>query len=374
MVASFASGFGNFDRQTGYAGRSGVTGQSRTDSMIANLRAAAETLLSASGNEASKGKADDFLKELEESVQVASTLKNAVESQKDSERGQKISRLKERIEQLKERLKYATPEQARALAQELKRLGKEFKAAAASLSGGGSTTLDVNSASLSQSPTAVPAGGEIASIAAASAVTGVSETPAETASAAALQVEVDISEPVESGPSGSEGAFADTGLQDNDNTDGPSVSQTDDADASVDDKTLGTAIDAYANALASTQSQDQYDGTSVKKAQLEELRKIEQELKTIAARIKALAKRDDKDAEKELKAAEKELRKGSEELDRFQQQQQFASDAAQTTQNTALASDTTVVGNAAATAVSIDSGASLNLSIPQVSVPANVVV
>jgi Skp family chaperone for outer membrane proteins len=374
MVASFASGIGNFNRQTRYAGGPGVTGQNRADSMIANLRAAAETLLSTSGDEASKGKVDDFLKDLEESVQVASSLKNAVESQKDSERGQKITRLKERIEQLKERLKYATPEQARALAQELKRLGKEFKAAAASLSGGGPTTPDINSASLTQSPTAVPAGGEITSNASVSAVTDVSETPAETSSATALQVEIDIPQPVESGPFGSEGAFEDPGLQNNGDADELSVSQTDDVEASVDDKALGAAIDAYTNAIASAQSQGGYDGKSVKKAQYEELRKIEQDLKNIAARIKALAKRDDKDAEKELKAAEKELRKGSEELDQFQRQQQFATDAAQTTQNTTTASDTTGVGNATATAVSIDAGTSLNLSTPQVSVPANVIV
>ncbi|WP_346912085.1 hypothetical protein [uncultured Roseibium sp.] len=325
--------------------------------MIANLRAAAETLLSRSGDEASKGKVDDFLKELEDSVQVASSLKNAVESQKDSERGQKISRLKERIEQLKERLKYATPEQARALAQELKRLGKEFKAAAASLSGGGSTTSDVSSASLNQSLTAVPAGGEIASIATASAVTGVSETPADTASATALQAEVVVPAPGESDPSAQ----------------APADDVQDDGESSVDDKTLGAAIDAYTSAIASTQSQGGYDGNSVKKAQLEELRKIEQELKNIAARIKALAKRDDKDAEKELKAAEKELRKGSEELDKFQRQQQSANGASQVIQNTAPASDTTVVGNTAAPAVSIDAGTSLNLSTPQISVSANVI-
>lgn len=373
MVASFASGFGNFDRQSGYSRGSGITGQSRADSMIANLRAAAETLLSTSGGEASRGKVDDFLKELEESVQVASSLKNAVESQKDSERGQKISRLKERIEQLKERLKYATPEQARALAQELKRLGKEFKAAAASLSGGGSTTSDVSSASLVQSSTAVPVGGEITSNASVSAVTGVSDTPAETASTTGLQPEIAVPAPGGPGPSGSDGEATAAGAPDDGQADDHSVSQTDDDEASVDDKTLGTAIEAYTSALASAHSQGGYDGNSVKKAQYEELRKIEQDLKTIAARIKALAKRDDKDAKKELEAAEKELRKGSEELDRFQRQQQFASDAAQTTQNTALASDTTVDGNTAAPAVSIDAGTSLNLPTPQISIPANVI-
>jgi len=357
MVASFASGFGNFDRQSGYAGGSGVTGQRRPDSMIANLRAAAETLLSRSGNEAFKGKVDDFLKDLEDSVQVASTLKNAVESQKDSERGQKISRLKERIEQLKERLKYATPEQARALAKELKRLGKEFKAAAASLSGGGSTTSDVSSASLVQSSTAVPAGGKITSHASVSAVTGVSDTPAETASTTALQPEIAVPAPGESDPSAQ----------------APADDVPDDGESSVDDKTLGAAIDAYTNAIASNQSQGGYDGNSVKKAQLEELRKIEQELKNIAARIKALAKRDDKDAEKELTAPEKELRKGSEELDEFQRQQQFANGAPQVIQNTATGSASTVVGNAAATAVSIGAGAGLNLPTPQISVLANVI-
>ena len=104
------------------------------------------------------------------------------------------------------------------------------------------------------------------------------------------------------------------------------------------------------------------------------MRKIEQDLKAIAARIKALAKRDDEDAKKELKAAEKELRKGSQELDQFEREQQFATDAAQITQNTTIASDTAVVDAAAATAVSIDSGTSLNLSIPQISIPANVIV
>ena len=160
MVASFASGFGNLNQQAGFTGRSRGTGQNRPEALIESLRTAAETLLPARGDEASKGKVADFLKDLEESVQVASSLKHAVESQKDSERGQKISRLKERIEQLKERLKYATPEQARALAQELKRLGKEFKLAAGSLSDGGSTTQAVGTASLTQLSAAVPAGGE----------------------------------------------------------------------------------------------------------------------------------------------------------------------------------------------------------------------
>ena len=366
MVASFASGFGNLNQHAGFTGGSRGTGQNRPEALIESLRTAAETLLSAGRDEASKGKVDDFLKDLEESVQVVSSLKHAVESQKDSERGQKISRLKERIEQLKERLKYATPEQARALAQELKRLGKEFKTAAASLSDGGSVTQAVGTASLTQLSATVPAGGETASNVAALVATteGAGDiTTARSGIAAPATVEPDLS--------GSEGQATDVGAQDDGQTGSSSTSQTGDEKSSTDDKALGAAILAYTSAIASTQEgQGGYDGDSVKKAQAEELRKIEQDLKTIAARIKALAKRDDEDAKKELKAAEKELRKGSQELDQFEREQQFATDAAQITQNTTTASDTAVVDAAA----SIDSGTSLNLSIPQISITANVIV
>lgn len=377
MVASFASGFGNLNQQAGFTGRSRGTGQNRSETLIESLRAAAETLLSAGRDEASKGKADDFLKDLEESVQVASSLKDAAESQKDSERGQKISRLKERIEQLKERLKYATPEQARALAQELKRLGKEFKLAAASLSDGGSATQAVGTASLTQLSAAVPAGGETALTAQApvAATEGTADIPAGLSEfAAAATVEPDSS--------GLEGQGTDAGVQDDGQAGPSSISKTDDGKSSSDDKSLGTAIQAYTNAIASAQGQGGYDGNAVKKKQAEELRKIEQDLKYIAARIKALAKRDDEGAKKELKAAEKELRKGSEELDKFQRQQQSANGAAQVPQNATAVSDTTTAqapsaadaGSPTSTAVSIGTGISANLATVQISIPANVIV
>ncbi len=381
MVASFASGFGNINQQAGFTGRSRGAGQNRSETLIESLRAAAETLLSASRDEASKGKADDFLKDLEESVQVASSLKDAAESQKDSERGQKISRLKERIEQLKERLKYATPEQARALAQELKRLGKEFKLAAASLSDGGSATQAVGAASLAQLSAAVPAGGETALNAAGPAATGALTATEGTPDITTARREPVAPATVEPDPSGSEGQTTAAGVQDDGQAGASSEAQSGDRESSSDNQALDAAIHAYTSAIASAQGQGGYDGNSVKKKQAEELRKIEQDLKAIAARIKALAKRDDEDAKKELKAAEKELRKGSEELDKFQRQQQSANGAAQVPQNPTSASDTTTAqapsaadaGSSAAN-VSIDAGIPANLATVQISIPANVIV
>ncbi|CUA96950.1 hypothetical protein [Pannonibacter indicus] len=72
---------------------------------------------------------EEFLKEVEGSLQLGNSLQDAMAKARDDQRADKIARSQQRIDALKERLKFASPAQAKALIRELKKLGQDFKLA-----------------------------------------------------------------------------------------------------------------------------------------------------------------------------------------------------------------------------------------------------
>ena len=280
---------------------------------------------------------EEFLKEVEGSLQLGNSLQDAMAKAKDDQRADKIARLQQRIDALKERLKFASPAQAKALIRELKKLGQDFKLAAQSLSDGGSKAVAGqatagSSITLSASSSAVLLEGsaalEVASVltgkpieqsASAKAQSGTAAAtgkPAEQADAASGQdapATDKTSGPAAAGQQAAgEGSGEDSGEESGAEQEPSARLLLEVREAIASYNSTQVTVKAYGSA---------YDGSARKQADYDKLRDMEKQIDLLAKQIEGLADKNDREERKELAKAKREIEEGRKALNEFRASQ-----------------------------------------------------
>lgn len=290
---------------------------------------------------------EEFLKEVEGSLQLGNSLQDAMAKAKDDQRADKIARLQQRIDALKERLKFASPAQAKALIRELKKLGQDFKLAAQSLSDGGSKAV-AGQATAGSSITLSASSSEASySEASASAVLLEGSAALEVASVlTGKPIEQSASAKAQSGTAAATGKPAEqadaASGQDAPATDktsghaaaGQQAAGEDSAEDSGEESgaeqepsarlllEVREAIASYNSTQVTVKAYGSaYDGSARKQADYDKLRDMEKQIDLLAKQIEGLADKNDREERKELAKAKREIEEGRKALNEFRASQ-----------------------------------------------------
>ncbi len=286
---------------------------------------------------------EDFLKEVEDSLQLGNSLQDAMAKAKDDQRAEKIARLQQRIDALKERLKFASPAQAKALIRELKKLGQDFKLAAQSLSEGGSKaaagqatagssiTLSASSSEASYSEASASAvllegsaALEVASVLTGKPIEQSASAKAQsgTGAAAAKPAKQAEAAPGQEAPAadkttGSAAAGAQVGGEEAGEAAGAEQEPSarlllEVREAIATYNSTHVTVKAYGNA---------YDGSARKQADYDKLRDMEKQIDLLSKQIEGLANKNDREERKELAKAKREIEEGRDALNDFRTEQ-----------------------------------------------------
>lgn len=391
MFSAVSATLGRFEQQIRNAAvQSGQTSNSQDEEVTGRqIGALGEKLMSYAEDGPFKDLSSDFLKDMEKDLEVGNMLQQAADSMEDSQRSDKINKLKTRITELKERLKFATPQQAKALLRELKQISKEFKLAAQSLSGGsGSAALTAGTGTVATS-SQVSATSQTETLNVQSTEAVLEATP-ETLEDGSLEATLETLlghdldpadlEVLAAGFAQLEQLAGEASAQTSEEDESKSSEESTDEDetaisadeagesqemlaATIAVREVIAAYTSTSQALNKQESTDGtgYDGSTVRRAQAEELRKIGKEIKELAEQIKALMDRDDRDQKEDMKKALSDLQKGNDALDKFQLE-------------SAPATSSTEASSRSVTTVQVEQSAAVYSAMSiEVSVPASLV-